>query len=124
MMLVHVVKMGQPPPSWLHHSHRLANNHHDATDWTGLTALLKPLQSLAGSLACAVSTFAASLWVITSFQAQGFISTQDLPREALLSWCTTSAVTAALVESLPVKDWDNVSVPLAVVLLGLTGVLF
>ncbi|MEW5316312.1 MAG: hypothetical protein WDW38_007691 [Sanguina aurantia] len=81
-------------------------------------------KSLAGSLACAVSTFAASLWVITSFQAQGFISTQDLPREALLSWCTTSAVTAALVESLPVKDWDNVSVPLAVVLLGLTGVLF
>jgi dolichol kinase len=71
-------------------------------------------KSLEGSIACFLGTF-ISVWLYTFFQNNGSLRTllglSTLPQ---LSTALVAACTAVVVEILPIKDWDNIIIPMVV----------
>jgi dolichol kinase len=71
------------------------------------------MQTWAGSFACLVGSWAASLGIIMYLRAFGLpLGVGHLSAAQLSSGCALCAAAAALVESLPVKEVDNITVPL------------
>ena len=81
----------------------------------GLKLPWSPMKTVIGSLAMLVGGFGLSMFILWIFSTQGYflapISNYILP-VGLIALITT------LVESLPFKDIDNLTVPLTAVLLG------
>lgn len=75
------------------------------------------MQSWPGSLACAVAGFFTTAAYISLFRALGYITS---PKEATSTnrVLLVSSI-SALVESLPVQEWDNLTVSLAALTAGL-----
>jgi dolichol kinase len=74
------------------------------------------MQSMAGSAACLGGGFVAgalSLWYLQSSQVMG-----QLPPDSLLLGSLLVACIGAAVESLPIPEIDNITVPVAVVLVS------
>ena len=82
--------------------------------------VLYTMQSWAGSVACMVAGWVASVACVLLLQAAG---SKDGPQHALgvgsIVWgCGIASFVGALIESLPLPDIDNITVPLAVALTG------
>jgi phytol kinase len=73
-------------------------------------------KSIAGSLAMFLGGLLFSAILVYVFIQGGFLQIkylETLPKLILLNFIST------LVESLPIRDWDNVTVPVTIVLIGL-----
>lgn len=82
--------------------------------------ILHAMQSWAGSVACMVAGWVASVACVLLLQAAGG---RDGPQRAWsvgdIVWgCSVASFVGALIESLPVPEVDNITVPLAVALTG------
>ena len=73
------------------------------------------MKSWTGSLGMFLGGWALAVMVIGCYTALGYF---QLPFQAYLLPITVIALVGALVESLPVKDLDNLTVPFSAVLLG------
>jgi dolichol kinase len=76
-------------------------------------------QTLAGSAACFAGSWAASLGAIAYLRAFGVgLGIEHLGAAELARGCALCAAAAAAVESLPVKEVDNVTVPVVAALVS------
>jgi len=71
------------------------------------------MQSVAGSLACFVGGYLTALVYLKIFMWSG---TLEMPQGIGLARLLLVNAIGAAVESLPIKDWDNLTVTLAVAL--------
>lgn len=75
-----------------------------------------PGKSLAGTIAMFLGGTIFSIVVLIIFNMTGIMTlnfSQIIPRILFLN------IIATIVESLPIKDWDNITVPVVVILIGL-----
>jgi len=75
-----------------------------------------PSKSIAGTISMFLGGLIFSSFLVLIFIEYGFLSItfmESFPKILLLN------ILATIVESLPVRDWDNVTVPVIVVLVGL-----
>lgn len=70
------------------------------------------LQSWAGSIGCGVSGLLASFLFVLLFRQSGYLILQDSISSLAVKLCVVSGTTC-FVESVPLKDWDNLTVGLA-----------
>ncbi len=81
------------------------------------------MQTWAGSAGCALASMVVSVALVSRFNTAGFFP-QQLPAGRLLKGCAACAVLSAVVESLPLPEVDNLTVPLAAGLLAAYGGVF
>lgn len=75
-----------------------------------------PGKSLAGTIAMFLGGTFFSIFVLLIFNISGTMAlnfSQIIPRILVLN------IIATIIESLPIKDWDNITVPVVVILIGL-----
>ena len=83
----------------------------------GPSHALLPVQSWAGSIACALAGFAATAGFLLAFQRKGFLL-QNVPEAELLWKTLTVSIFASAVEALPIVEYDNLTVPIAAAAAG------
>lgn len=74
-------------------------------------------QTWAGTIGCAIGAFVASVPEVLLFSSLGFFGT-PLTTATICFGCFVCAVLTAVVESLPLGETDNITIPLAVALVA------
>ncbi len=85
----------------------------DASDPQYNALLCAMMQTYIGSMACFAGGCAAALLITSVFNAVGAFSLAPLPPEQLVTGCLLCSLAATLVESLPIPEVDNITVPVA-----------